>query len=137
MVEWGFIRMQIQLNEQKYAIFAFLTTSNTWLEYSTSEYPKDIDVGFRFCQGLLHVSISFWYSAVLCTSQVLEVVKNTENGIFYITMAIINIVETCDKMSGCRGKYKQSKNVLKRAPPDCTILFFQGSIPPDPHTTTS
>ena len=28
------------------------------------------------------MSISFWYSAVLYTSQVLEVVKNAENDIF-------------------------------------------------------
>ena len=39
----------------------FLMTSNT-------EYKEDMDIGCR-------LSISFWYSAVLYTSQVLEVVK--------------------------------------------------------------
>ena len=60
----------------------FLTTSNTLLVKSTSEYQKDIDVGCRFCQGLLHISVSFWYSVVLYTSQVLEVVTNAEKDKF-------------------------------------------------------
>ena len=35
-------------------------------------------------QSLHHISISFWYSDVLYTSQVLEVVRNSKNSIFLL-----------------------------------------------------
>ena len=70
-------------------VLPFLTTSNTWLVYSTSEYQKDIDIGCRFCQELYRISISFWYSAVPYTSRVLEGVKNAENDIFSLVSSYL------------------------------------------------
>ena len=57
----------------------FLTTSNAWLVYSTSEYQNDIDMSRAITNMYINI---FWYSAMLYTSQVLEVVKDAENYIF-------------------------------------------------------
>ena len=67
----------MQLNEQKYAIWPFLATSNIWLVYRITEYPKiliyDVDFVKRY---------KIWCLGVLYTIQVLEIVKNTETDIF-------------------------------------------------------
>ena len=66
--------------------FVYLTTSNTWLVQSTAEYQKDIDICYSSWQKRHPMSISFWYSGVLYTSQVLEVVRNGKNSIFVLIL---------------------------------------------------
>ena len=65
---------------------AFLTTSNTWLVKNKAEYQKDIDICYSPLQNLHPISISVWYSDVLYSSQVLEVVRNGKNSIFLLIL---------------------------------------------------
>ena len=65
---------------------AIVTTSNTWLVQSTAEYQNEIDICYSPWQNLHPFSISFWYSDVLYTSQVLKVVRNGKNSIFLLIL---------------------------------------------------
>ena len=44
-------------------------------QHLASIYQKDIDICYSPWQNLLPISISFWYSDVVYTSQVLEVIR--------------------------------------------------------------
>ena len=68
----------------------FLTTSNIWLVHSTAEYQNDIDIYYSPWQNLHPISISFWYSDVLYTSQVLDVARNGKNSIFLPILLNLN-----------------------------------------------
>ena len=65
---------------------ALLTISNTWLT------KKDIDICNSPWQNLHHVSsVPFWYSVVLHTSQVLEVVRNCKTSIVVLILLILRL----------------------------------------------
>ena len=97
--KWGFIASKIDINSienitlsrtasWRYApvIKCYVTCGHTI--FMTWRYPLNNsdaiwlkDICYSPWQNLHHISISFWYSDVLCTSQMLEVVRNGKNSI--------------------------------------------------------
>ena len=81
---WAKTDIKHEENERKYVIVLHFdnfqqlaSIEHNWIP----ECQKDIEICYSPWQNLHHMSLSFWYSDVLYTSQELEAVRNRKNSI--------------------------------------------------------